>query len=166
MCMWARTTGKLGEQKGSWTEKKGMGEMKDYTTKKISRCKRHKKKSTQKVRESCWPSLKQGGKKKDDMLRRNSKLSCLRKTCTSHAKIYYTPYLAAKRSWMAGGKEATWAAQPASSCCLNPWSRVWNILFNSGEGWFQRMMELQNHSKLYMKERHKLDLGDHIDELQ
>ena len=66
---------------------------------------------------------------------------------------------------MAGGKEATWAAQPASSCCLNPWSRVWNILFNSGEGWFQRMMELQNHSKLYMKKRHKLDLGDRIDEL-
>lgn len=60
-----------------------------------------------------------------------------------------TPYRAAKRSRMTGGNDAICAAHPASSCCLNPWRRVVNMLLSSGEGWFQRMMELQNHSKLY-----------------
>lgn len=60
----------------------------------------------------------------------------------------YTPYRVANLSWMTGGKVETCAAQPASSCCLNPCSKVWNMLFNSGEGAFQRMIELQNQRRL------------------
>jgi len=60
----------LGEQKGSWIEKKGVGgeEMKDYTTKKISRCKRHKKKKhTKNLERVVEPSL-ETRRKKDDKL--------------------------------------------------------------------------------------------------
>lgn len=61
---------------------------------------------------------------------------------------HYTPYRVASLSWIAGGKVETWAAHPASSCCLNPCSRVWNMLFNSGEGAFHRIIELQNQRRL------------------
>lgn len=60
----------------------------------------------------------------------------------------YTPYRVAKRSWMAGGNEATCAAHPAASCCLKPCKSCWNIEFNSGDGWFHLTIELQNQSKL------------------
>jgi hypothetical protein len=49
---------------------------------------------------------------------------------------------------MTGGKLATCAAHSVSLDCLNPWSNVWNMLFNSGEGWFHRTMALQNQRRL------------------
>jgi hypothetical protein len=49
---------------------------------------------------------------------------------------------------MTGGNDDICAAHPASSCCLNPWRSVQNMLLSSGDGWFQRMIELQNHNKL------------------
>lgn len=61
----------------------------------------------------------------------------------------YTPYRVRSFSWMTGGKLATWAAQPAASCCLKPCSSWWNITFSSGDGWFHLTMALQNHKRLY-----------------